>query len=255
MSNEHGYVVAHRNNKSVTIEFFHPLSNSLPANLLKALADLIKEAGEDPTVHVIILRSGGDRAFCGGASFEELMSIEDEQQGKIFFSGFAGVINAIRTCGKIVVCRLQGKAVGGGVGIASAADVSLATKYASVRLSELAVGIGPFVIGPAVERKIGTAAFTYMSVTPDEWQSAEWALQKGLYSQIFDDTKGLDAYIDQLVDKFEKYNPEALTELKKVFWQGTDHWEELLAVRAETSGQLVLSAYTRSAINNFKSKA
>jgi len=254
MSNENGYVVAHRKNNLVTIEFFHPLSNSLPSNLLSALAALIKESGEDPSVVAIVLRSGGDRAFCGGASFDELMAIEDEQQGKSFFSGFAGVINAIRTCGKIVICRIQGKAVGGGVGIASAADISLATQFAALRLSELAVGIGPFVIGPAVERKVGSSAFTYMSLTPDEWQTADWAMQKGIYSKVFASVADLDEYIDQLSEKFAHYNPQALSDLKKVFWNGTEHWGELLSERAEISGQLVLSPFTREAIAKFKTK-
>ena len=236
------------------IEFFHPLSNSLPSTLLKQLESQILEAGHTDQIRVIIIKSAGDRAFCGGASFEELMSVQDEESGKSFFSGFAGVINAIRTCTKIVVVRVHGKAVGGGVGIAAAADVALATKHAAIRLSELAVGIGPFVIGPAVERKIGCSGFSWMSLTPDVWQSSEWAMQKGLYNQVFEATEALDDYLIQTVNKLSAYNPDALKQLKKVFWQGTDHWDKLLQERAAISGELVLSEFTSNAIQAFKQK-
>lgn len=255
MSNrEEGYVGTHIRNGVATIEFYHPLSNSLPAKLLSLLEFQILDAGRESSVHCIVIKSAGERAFCGGASFDELMSIDDEEQGKQFFSGFANVINAIRTCGKIVICRIQGKAVGGAVGIAAAADISLATKFSAIRLSELAVGIGPFVIGPAVERKVGTAAFTYLSLTPDEWQSPDWAADKGLFSRVFEDAATMDDYLEELLDKFASYNPEALNKMKTVFWQGTDHWNSLLAERAEISGQLVLSEFTRSAIQAFKKK-
>jgi methylglutaconyl-CoA hydratase len=241
-------------NHIAEIEFFHPLSNSLPSELLKQLKEQILKAGHAEAVNVIVLRSAGERAFCGGASFEELMSIKDEESGKQFFSGFAGVINAIRTCSKIVIARIHGKAVGGGVGIAAAADVALATAQASIRLSELAVGIGPFVIGPAVERKIGNSGFSWMSLTPDVWQSAEWAERKGLFNQVFESTEALDEFLSLLTHKMSQYNPTALQELKKVFWQGTDHWDRLLQDRAAISGELVLSEFTSNAIEAFKQK-
>jgi methylglutaconyl-CoA hydratase len=234
------------------ITFYHPMSNSLPGNLLADLRAEILAAGQNPEIKVILLQSEGDRAFCGGASFEELSSIDNESQGKAFFSGFSGVINAIRTCGKIVIGRIQGKAVGGGVGLASAVDVCYATKHAAIRLSELAVGIGPFVIGPAVSRKIGLSAFSYMSLTPERWQSADWALEKGLYHDVFDTKETMDQAIEVLLNKLCSYNPEALTQLKRVFWEGTDHWDELLADRAAISGSLVLSDFTRQAIQRFK---
>ncbi|NNF34709.1 MAG: enoyl-CoA hydratase/isomerase family protein, partial [Saprospiraceae bacterium] len=161
------------------IEFFHPAHNSLPGHLLADLRDQIMAEGYKNHINIILLKSGGDRTFCAGASFNELASIKNEAEGKHFFMGFANVINAIRACGKIVVGRIQGKAVGGGVGIAAACDYAIATKYASVKLSELAVGIGPFVIGPAVERKIGLSAFSQMALNATEWQTAQWAKSKG----------------------------------------------------------------------------
>ena len=235
-----------------TIEFFHPLSNSLPGKVLRKLANTIEEAGNDDSVKVIVVRSGGERAFCAGASFEELISINDLETGKEFFSGFAGVINAMRKAPKFVLCRVQGKAVGGGVGLASAADHTFATVHAAVKLSELAVGIGPFVVGPAVERKVGTSAFTDMTIDATSWKSAGWARSKGLYTEIFDDAAQMDEAIEKLADQLCKSNPEAMSMLKKVFWEGTENWDELLAERAEMSGRLVLSDFTRNAINAFK---
>lgn len=234
------------------ITFFHPMSNSLPGDLLIALRQQILEAGADETVQVILLQSGGERAFCGGASFEELSAIRDKISGQRFFSGFSGVINAIRTCGKIVVGRVQGKAVGGGVGLAAAVDICYATNHASIRLSELAVGIGPFVIGPAVARKVGQSAFALLSLTPDEWRTAEWAVERGLYHAIYEDAHSMDVALNTLLKRISGYNPEALAELKKVFWEGTQHWDELLTDRASISGRLVLSDFTRRAIAAIK---
>lgn len=248
------FVKTEKRSRHAVISFFHPMSNSLPGTLLDGLRKAILEVGADEDVSVILIRSEGDRAFCGGASFEELVAVSNADEGKFFFSGFAGVINAIRTCGKVVIGRVQGKAVGGGVGLASAFDICYATKHASIRLSELAVGIGPFVIGPAVSRKIGMSAFAYMSLTPDQWQSADWAMEKGLYHQVFESTDAMDASIELLVQKLIQYNPEALSQLKKVFWEGTDDWDELLQSRASISGQLVLSDYSKEAIKKIKSK-
>jgi methylglutaconyl-CoA hydratase len=235
-----------------TIEFYHPLSNSLPGKVLRQLAISIEQAGNDDAVKVIVLRSAGDKAFCAGASFDELISINDLEAGKVFFSGFAGVINAIRKAPKFVLCRVQGKAVGGGVGVASAADYTFGTKEAAVKLSELAVGIGPFVVGPAVEKKIGNSAFSQMSIDATTWYSAEWAREKGLYASIHESVEEMDIAIDELADKLAKSNPEAMMLLKKVFWQGTEHWDQLLSDRAEMSGRLVLSDFTRNAIAKFK---
>lgn len=237
-----------------TITFHHPLSNSLPGKVLAKLADTITQCGENDDVLIIILKSAGERAFCAGASFDELIAIDNEATGKVFFSGFANVINAARKCPKLIIGRVQGKAVGGGVGMASAVDYCFATKFAAVKLSELAVGIGPFVVGPAVERKIGTSAMSQLAIDATSWRSAEWAREKGLYANIYDTAEEMDAAIDELAQKLVKSNPEAMRMLKQVFWQGTEHWDELLSERAMMSGTLVLSDFTRNAIQSFKKK-
>lgn len=237
-----------------TIEFGHPLSNSLPGKILQKLADTITELGQNDAVKVIVLKSQGERAFCAGASFDELISIKDFPTGKVFFSGFANVINACRKCPKLIIGRVQGKAVGGGVGVASAVDYCFATEHAAVKLSELAVGIGPFVVGPAVERKIGRSAMSQLAINATEWQSAEWARSKGLYTEIFATADEMDEAIATLAGKLSKSNPEAMGMLKQIFWEGTEHWDDLLAERAAMSGKLVLSEFTVNAINAFKKK-
>jgi methylglutaconyl-CoA hydratase len=237
-----------------TITFGHPMSNSLPGKVLRKLAETITELGNNDNVRVILLKSEGDRAFCAGASFDELISIEDLQTGQEFFSGFAGVINACRKCPKFIIGRVQGKAVGGGVGIASSVDYCFATSRAEVKLSELAVGIGPFVVGPAVERKIGLAAMSELAINASEWRSAAWAKEKGLYTDIYDDSESMDLEINRLITQLLSSNPEAMSELKQIFWQGTAHWDQLLIDRAAISGRLVLSEFTRNAISAFKAK-
>ena len=237
-----------------TIEFFTEQSNSLPGAILKQLAETVTEAGNNPAIKVIILKSGGDRAFCAGASFDELIAIDDQSHGKEFFMGFANVINAMRKAPKFILGRVQGKAVGGGIGLAASTDYCFATRFAAIKLSELAVGIGPFVVGPAIERKMGLSAFSQMGINASEFHEAEWAQSKGLYMQVFDDVTSMDAAVDELAQKLAKSNPEAMTQLKRVFWEGTDHWDELLAERAQTSGTLVTSDFTKSFIQQFKKK-
>ena len=234
------------------ITFFHPSHNALPGLLLAKLTDAIHNFGTNDAVKVIVLKSGGDRTFCAGASFDELSSIKDFETGKRFFLGFANVINAMRTCPKFIIGRVQGKAVGGGVGVAAATDYCMATKYASVKLSELAIGIGPFVVGPAVERKIGKSAMTHLAINATEWKTADWAKEKGLFNEVFPATEQMDAYIDYLCEKLIHSNPEAMRLLKQVFWEGTEHWDQLLDERAAMSGQLVLSDFTIKAIKGFK---
>ncbi len=252
---EHGFVDVEISVKGLgTITFGHPMSNSLPGKVLRKLAEAITDLGNNDDVRVILLKSEGDRAFCAGASFDELISIEDFQNGHEFFSGFAGVINACRKCPKFIIGRVQGKAVGGGVGIASSVDYCFATSRAEVKLSELAVGIGPFVVGPAVERKIGLAAMSELAINATEWRSAAWAKEKGLYTDIYDDSDSMDLEINRLITQLLSSNPEAMSELKKVFWQGTAHWDQLLTDRAAISGRLVLSQFTRNAISAFKAK-
>ena len=248
------YVKLTTENGIGTIEFFHPQSNSLPGHILAKLATTITSAGEDENIKVIILKSAGDRAFCAGASFDELAEIDTSENGQKFFSGFANVINAARKCSKFIIGRVQGKTVGGGVGMASATDYCFATKFASVKLSELAIGIGPFVVGPAVERKIGISAFSAMTINTGKWFDATWAREKGLYTEVFDRAEEMDTEIEKLASTLSKSNPEAMEGLKKIMWEGTDHWDTLLMERAESSGKLVLSDFTRNAIKKFKAK-
>lgn len=252
---EQGSVNFEINEKGIaTVVFGHPMSNSLPGKILQKLADTIEDLGNNAEVKVIVLQSEGSKAFCAGASFDELISIKDLETGKKFFSGFAKVINACRKCPKFIIGRVQGKAVGGGVGVASAVDYCLAMNTADVKLSELAVGIGPFVVGPAVERKIGLSAMSELAINATEWRSASWAKSKGLYMETFDSVEEMDAEVARLANQLSKSNPEAMALLKKVFWQGTDHWDTLLVERAEMSGTLVLSDFTVNAINSFKAK-
>lgn len=249
-----GYVTTELDHGIATIEFFHPASNSLPAKILSDLAKAIEKAGQDERVKVIVLRSAGTGAFCAGASFDELVAIENEQDGKKFFLGFAHVINAIRKAHKFVIGRVHGKAVGGGVGLAAACDYTIATESAAIKLSELAIGIGPFVVGPAVERKLGNACFATLAIDATEWRSAEWAKKHTLYSELHNNTDELDDAVRRLAEKLAHSNPEAMAMLKKVFWSGTEHWDSLLDDRAAMSGKLVLSKFTRNAIEKFKTK-
>lgn len=250
---ENGWVNFSCVNGIGTIEFGHPQSNSLPSSVLSALAQQITEADKNPEVKVILLVSSGSKTFCAGASFDELCSIRNADEGLSFFSGFAKVINACRKAEKLIIGRIQGKAVGGGVGLASATDYCFATTKADVKLSELAVGIGPFVVGPAVERKIGLSAMSELAINATEWRSAQWAKEKGLYTDIYESIEEMDEAIHQLSKRLASSNLEAMKELKVIFWQGTEHWDQLLIERAKISGRLVLSDFTREAIARFKS--
>ncbi|MBK6836743.1 MAG: enoyl-CoA hydratase/isomerase family protein [Bacteroidetes bacterium] len=252
---ENGFVKSEIKNGIGYVTFFHPQSNSLPGVLLRSLAAEIEKVGNDNEAKVIVLKSDGDKAFCAGASFDELISIKDLETGKVFFSGFAGVINAMRKAPKFVLARVHGKAVGGGVGIASSADYTYAVEGAGVKLSELAVGIGPFVVGPAVERKVGKSAFCQLTINATEWQTAQWAKEKGLYAELFDSVEAMDKGIDELANRLAKSNPEAMAMLKKIMWEGTENWDTLLLERAAMSGKLVISEFTINAINKFKQKA
>jgi len=249
---ERPYVNQTIHNHIATIEFFHPAQNSLPGDLLAQLADNITNAGQNGDVKVIILQSGGDRTFCAGASFSELISINDEKTGEIFFSGFANVINAMRKCPKFIIGRVQGKTVGGGVGLASTVDYCMATKFASIKLSELNLGIGPFVVGPAVERKLNLSGFSQIAIDANSFYDAEWGRNKGLYMQVFEDISALDEAVQAFAENLCQYNPEAMQEMKKVFWTGTENWDELLKERAKISGRLVLSEFTKKKLESYK---
>ncbi len=255
MQHANGYVRHEISHGIATIEFFHPSSNALPGAILKDLAKTINDIGLDAGVKVIVLQSAGDKAFCAGASFDELTQIQTKEAGLEFFSGFAHVINAMRKCHKFIIGRVQGKAVGGGVGVIAATDYAIAKEDAAVKLSELAVGIGPFVVGPAVERKIGLSAFSQLAIDATEWRSADWAKKHGLYSELHHSMDEVDDAVKHLADRLSHSSPEATAALKKVFWQGTENWDTLLTERAAISGRLVLSDFTRNAIEAFKSKS
>lgn len=250
-----GYVKSDTSNGIATVTFHHPKSNSLPGHILRAMAEAIEKAGRNKDVRVIVLRSDGDRAFCAGASFDELMAIENPEQGLEFFSGFALVINAIRKVPVLVIGRIHAHTVGGGVGLASAVDIAYAHDKASARLSELAIGIGPFVVGPAVERKTGPAIFGLLSASPARRREADWCVQRGLYAEAFPTIDALDAHIDAHTKELAAFSPEAMADLKAVLWRGTEDWDTLLTERAAISGRLVLSTFTREAIASFKAQA
>ena len=236
-----------------TIRFHHPKGNSLPGALLRRLAEAVTWVGMDPAARVIVLRSEGTGAFCAGASFDELVEINDAESGEEFFSGFARVILAMIRAPKFVLVRVHGRTAGGGVGIAAAGDYTFACTGASSKLSELAVGIGPFVVGPVIERRVGRGPYAAMAVDVN-WRDAAWCEQHGLYARVLDDVALMDAAINALAGTLAASNPEAMAEMKRVFWEGTEHWEQLLASRARVSGRLVLSRFTRDAIAKFRDR-
>lgn len=246
------YVKQDIQNGIATIEFFHPEQNSLPGTILEQLANTITAVGNKEEVKVIILKSGGDRTFCAGASFKELITINDDQTGKLFFSGFANVINAMRKCPKFIIGRIQGKTVGGGVGIAASTDYCMATQFAAIKLSELNVGIGPFVVSPAIERKMGVSAMSQIAIDANTFYEATWAKEKGLYANVYESIEALDEAVHKFAEHLCTYNPEAMLEMKKVFWRGTEDWDNLLAERAAISGRLVLSDFTKETLKKFK---
>ena len=247
-----GSLYTHIENNIATLEFGHPASNSFPSELLERLAKAFDELSDNNEISLIILKSEGERAFCAGASFDELVAIDNLEDGKYFFSGFAKVIDAMRRCSKLIVGRVQGKTVGGGVGLAAACDYVLATEHAAIKLSELTIGIGPFVIAPAVERKVGISGLAELTLDATSWKNAYWAKEKGLYARVFETVEELDKELVIFTEKLSSYNPEALLEMKKALWKGTEHWSELLFERAETSGKLVLSDFTKKALAKFK---
>ncbi len=249
---ENGSLYTNVYNGIASLEFGHPASNSFPGVLLERLTKELEKLSEDEDVKVIILKSEGEKAFCAGASFDELLAVENMQQGKVFFSGFANVINAMRSCKKLIIGRIHGKTVGGGVGLAAACDYCFATEQAAIKLSELSIGIGPFVIAPAVERKMGVAALAELTLAAQDWKNAYWAQEKGLYARVFDSIEEMDRELEFFAEKLASYNPAALQEMKKVLWEGTQKWDSLLQERAAISGELVLSEFTRNALSKFR---
>ncbi|ALM21622.1 enoyl-CoA hydratase [Nonlabens sp. MIC269] len=246
------YVTSQTDNGITTIEFFHPAHNSLPSDVLANLAQSIEDAGKDEEAKVIILKSGGARTFCAGASFKELVAIENKEQGLEFFSGFANVINAMRKCPKFIIGRVQGKTVGGGVGVAAATDYCFATQYAAIKLSELNIGIGPFVVGPAVERKLGLTGMSQIAINANEFYSPQWAKDNGLFAHVYESTEEMDEAVLKFAQHLATYNPDAMAEMKKMFWTGCEDWDTLLIDRAKISGRLVLSEFTKETLKRFK---
>ncbi len=246
-----GYVKVEREHGIATIEFFHPQSNSLPGKILDGLAREIQSEGLNKNTSVIILRSAGDKVFCAGASFNELAAIQNESEGLRFFSGFANVINAMRKVPQLIIARVHGKCIGGGVGLAASADYAIAVEGSDIKLSELAVGIGPFVVGPAVERKLGLSAFSQLSIDATMWRSADWARRKGLFAELHTDIAGVDDSINRLSKTLSESSPEAMREIKQMLWKGTEHWDTLLQERAAISGRLILSEHSRRFIEKF----
>lgn len=236
-----------------TIRFSHPKGNSLPGALLRRLAEAVTWVGRDSAARVIVLRSDGTGPFCAGASFDELVSITTPEEGQEFFSGFARVILAMIRAPKFVLVRVHGRTAGGGVGIAAAGDYTFAVKGASAKLSELAVGIGPFVVGPVIARRIGKGPFAAMSVDAD-WRDAAWGERHGLYARVCEDVASMDASLNALAGTLAGSNPDAMADMKKIFWAGTEEWDDMLVDRARMSGRLVLSDFTRQAIAKFKGR-
>ncbi|MGB5377511.1 enoyl-CoA hydratase/isomerase family protein [Muriicola sp.] len=251
-SRTNGSLYTNIQNKVATVEFGHPASNSFVSELLQRLTKTLDELSQNKEVSLVVLRSEGDGPFCAGASFNELMAVSSQEEGTVFFSGFAHVLNAMRRCSQPIIGRVQGKAVGGGVGLIAACDYVFASVDAAVRLSELTIGIAPLVIAPALERKIGVAGLAEMSLAPTEWKNAYWAKEKGLFSKVHDTRKEMDKELDHFTSQLGSNNPEALRELKKVLWQGTDHWDQLLPTRAAITGNLALSPHTKKALEAFK---
>lgn len=247
-----GYVKVEREHGIATIEFFHPQSNSLPGKILEALAKDIHSEGLNETTKVIILRSAGEKVFCAGASFDELAAIQNEKEGLQFFSGFANVINAMRKVPQLIIARIHGKCIGGGVGLAASADYAIAVEGSDIKLSELAVGIGPFVVGPAVERKLGLSAFSQLTMDAAMWRSADWARRKGLFAELHTDIAGVDDSINRLSTTLSHSSPEAMREIKRMLWKGTEHWDSLLMERAAISGRLILGDHSKQFIEKFK---
>lgn len=248
-----GFVTQELKNNISEITFGTPKSNSLPGEILEKLAQTILESGKDENVKAILLKSEGEKAFCAGASFDELLEIEELEKSKIFFGGFAKVLNAMRNCGKLVVVRVQGKTTGGGVGIACAADYCFATKDSAMALTELNLGIGPFVIGPYVERKIGKSAYGAMSIDAD-FRSANWCEKHDVYHSVSENIQEMDEKIAAFMNKLSERSADALALIKKVSWEGSEHFDQLMPERILMSASLILEDSAKKNIELIKER-
>ena len=160
----------------------------------------------------------------------------------------------MRKCKKLIIARVQGKCVGGGLGLVAASDYAIAVEKAEVKLSELSIGIGPFVVGPVIERKIGVAAFSHLAIDSHMWRNGDWAKRKGLFAELHTSVENMDESVYKLANKLAHSNPAAMAEMKKMFWKGTEHWDELLKERAAISGKLILGEHSKKAIGAIKVK-
>ncbi len=248
-----GFVNQEIKNNISEITFGTQKSNSLPGEILELLAETILESGKDQSVKAILLKSEGEKAFCAGASFDELLEIEELEKSKIFFGGFAKVLNAMRSCGKLVIVRVQGKTTGGGVGIACAADYCFATKDSAMALTELNLGIGPFVIGPFVERKVGKSAYSAMSIDAD-FRSADWCEKHDVYHSVSENISEMDEEIKAFMEKLSTRSSEALALIKKVSWEGTEHFAQLMPERILMSASLILEDSAKENIGKIKER-
>ncbi len=248
-----GFVTSEIKNNISEITFGTPKSNSLPGEILEKLAQTILECGKDQNVKAILLQSEGEKSFCAGASFDELLEIEELEKSKIFFGGFAKVLNAMRSCGKLVIVRVQGKTTGGGVGIACAADYCFGTTDSALALTELNLGIGPFVIGPFVERKIGKSAYSAMSIDAD-FRSAEWCERHDIYQSVSENIPEMDSKIEKFLEVLSNRSSDALALIKKVSWEGTEHFDQLMPERILMSASLILEDSAKENIGKIKER-
>ena len=247
-----GVVTLKNENKVGKIHFFHPKGNCLPTEIIKSIVDCLNQAEKDPDINVIILESGGSSSFCSGASLSELKSIRNIETGTTFFMGFAKLLNTIRKMSKFILARVHGKVVGGGVGLVSACDYAFATEKASIKLSELSIGLGPYVIEPALTRKIGNTAFTQLSIDSSNWKSASWGIEKGIYAHLSPDIVEMDKALNQKAQLIASYTLEACSQLRKLHWKNTQHWETELSKNAKITAQLALSDYSQNFLKSIK---
>lgn len=242
-----GNVQLEKNKKIGRIKFFHPKGNSLPSNLLDELVQAFEKSEKDPDIRVIVLESKGN-SFCAGASLKELKKLKNIDETTSFFMGFADLLNTIRKMSKFVLAKVHGKVVGGGVGLVAVCDYAFATNAALIKLSELSIGLGPYVIEPAVSRKIGTTAFTQLSLDSAEWKSAQWGLENGLYAKCVTDKKALDQTVINNAERLSNYDQQSLRHLRKLHWKDTNNWESLLPKNAKITAKLALSDFTQNKI-------
>lgn len=240
-------------NSIAKIQFYNPASNACDPSMLAQMVHAFNTLSANSQVKVILLSSKGNKAFCAGASITHLSELKDMKAATDFFSGFGRLILSMKNCNKIIVTSVQGKAVGGGVGIIAASDYVIATENSGLRLSELMIGIGPLVIAPAVIRKVGVAHFSQLSLKPSTWKDAKWGAAHGLFNELVTDGDSLENVTVDYCNSLASYSAQALSALKSVLWQGTEHWEELLYENAAKTATLSLSEDAQESFKKFNS--